>query len=279
VSTYLTWLASELRSAGCTVVEYSGWQTRARSSGGFSALPLCVMWHHTASNTTPANDASYMCNGSSDRPIANILVARTGEVWVLAAGATNTNGKGGPLTFSRGQVPLDGMNTRAVGCEIANNGVGEQYPQAQIDAMFKVSNAINRRLGNLPTDLASHNLYAPSRKIDPATTNVAGPWRPTSCTSSGTWSTDSIRTEATARSGSTPPPPDQGDDDMLFLIEDPRGGWYVTDGLTGRKAVPTVDVGYDGIDKGMWRGAGRAPIQLDVNGWQNYLDALPLIDD
>lgn len=221
MSTYLTWLADELRAAGCNVVEYEGWQTRARSSGGYSAMPLCVMWHHTASNTSPGNDASYMCHGSSDRPIANLLIARNGEVWVLAAGATNTNGKGGPLSFSRGTVPVDSMNTRALGCEIANTGVGEQYPQAQVDAMFKVSNTCNYHFGNQPTDIATHNLWAPSRKIDPATTNVAGPWRPASSTSSGTWDTGSVRDECTRRSGSKPPPdptpPPLKDGEMAFL--------------------------------------------------------------
>ena len=27
----------------------AGWETRSRSSGGFAALPLGVMWHHAAS--------------------------------------------------------------------------------------------------------------------------------------------------------------------------------------------------------------------------------------
>ena len=64
----------------------------------------------------------------------------------------------------------------------------------------------------------------------------------------------------------------------LYLIESPEGGWYVTDFINGRTAIPTVDVGYDGIDKGFWRGAGRAPIQVDVNGWQTLINSLPLND-
>ena len=82
---YLTDLADWLRGVGLVVVEQDGWKTRARSSGGFAAgRPWCVMWHHTASQTTPANDANYMSNGSPDRPIANLLVCRDGSVWVLA---------------------------------------------------------------------------------------------------------------------------------------------------------------------------------------------------
>jgi hypothetical protein len=109
-----------------------------------------------------------MCDGSSDRPIANILIARDGQVWVLAAGATNTNGKGNALTFSRGNVPADSMNTRALGCEIANSGVGEQYPQAQVDAMFVVNAIANAHFGNDPRDLSTHKKPARSTSRPPS---------------------------------------------------------------------------------------------------------------
>ena len=72
---YLTQLAQWCREAGLAVVEYDGWEHRARSSGGYeSDRPWAIMWHHTASKTSPENDASYMCHGSGDKPIANIPV-------------------------------------------------------------------------------------------------------------------------------------------------------------------------------------------------------------
>lgn len=219
--TYLTWLADELRAAGLKVVEYDGWKTRARSSGGFaSGRPVCVMWHHTASNTTPQNDASYMCNGSSSKPIANVLIARDGTVWVLAAGATNTNGKGKSRTFSRGTVPADSMNTWGFGMEIANTGVGEPYPKAQIDAAFVVSNTVNRKMGNKPTDVCTHQDYAPDRKIDPATTSALGGcgWQPRSVNSNGSWNCDDLKSECGQRAAPPPTPtpkPPPKDDDMV----------------------------------------------------------------
>ncbi|MDF2732659.1 MAG: N-acetylmuramoyl-L-alanine amidase family 2 [Desertimonas sp.] len=286
---YLTWLADELRGAGLNVVEYQGWQTRARSSGGYDANPLCVMWHHTASNTTPANDANFMCNGSSDRPIANLLIARNGEVWVLAAGATNTNGKGGPLSFSRGQVPLDSMNTRALGCEIANTGTGEQYPQAQVDAMFVVSNVCNRRFGNQPADVASHNLWAPTRKIDPATTNVAGPWQPRSSTSSGTWSTDDIRGECSSRAGSgptpippdpTPTPPDDEDEMDFdgFWRRDNSEAVYAIFKHGGKQWM--TDQGYLNAMRDLWaiRGATGAALTTRVQSDPALFAAFGLVE-
>jgi hypothetical protein len=248
--TYLTWLADAYRAAGLTVVEFQGWQTRARSSGGFAAgRPVCTMWHHTASSTSPQNDANYMCNGSSDRPIANVLIARDGTVWVLAAGATNTNGKGDSLTFSTGTVAADSMNTSAIGVEIANAGTGEVYPQAQVDSMFTVSNVHAARLGWQPSDLAGHVDYAKTRKIDPAVNKVTGPWAPGSINSSGSWNVTDVRNEAIRRATNTPQEVDMTDEQAAQLaaiygsvgasqqVSDAVWHQTVPDGTTGQESA------------------------------------------
>jgi hypothetical protein len=213
---YYTDMLDLLRAAGCKVAENSitaGWQSRARSSGGFPAAPLCVFWHHTASQTTPENDLAYMIQNCPDRPVGNMLIDRTGTCWPVAAGASNCAGKGGPMTFSRGTIPLDQGNTKGWQIEVANSGLGEAWPQVQIDAYFKASNAMNKRFGNKPTDITSHALGAgdgyTSRKIDPATAAaVQGPWKPRSTNSSGTWNLADMRSEASRRAGSTPVPPE-----------------------------------------------------------------------
>ena len=243
-SLWLTSTADWLRAAGVTVVEYQGWKTRARSSGGYEpGRPYCCMWHHTASKTDPASDANYMCNVSDSRPIANVLIDRAGTCWVLAAGATNTNGKGRSITFSRGTVPSDSMNSYAFGIEIANNGVGEDYPQAQIDCAFKVSNAINSHLGNQPGDVSTHQFYAPDRKIDPAMggNNVQGPWHPRECTNSGTWNRDDLVAECKRRGTSVPapipkPPKIKEDDVVLFAAQSKETSQYwIGDGIHRRR--------------------------------------------
>lgn len=211
---YLTELGNWLRGAGLSVIEMDGWQTRARGSSGFTKMPLCVMWHHTASSPSwdGQKDADYITYGDEDAPLANLYIERSGTVWVLAAGATNTNGKGKTLTFSRGTVPENSMNTHAIGVEMGNNGVGEPWPEAQINAAFVVNNVCNRNCGNQPTDLSTHQFYAPDRKIDPATASaVQGSWQPRSCTSSGTWNVDDIRAEATRRATRA-----TGDDEDMF---------------------------------------------------------------
>jgi len=212
---YYTDIADVLRAAGVEVGENSinaGWQSRARSSGGFPAAPLCCFWHHTASQTSPENDLSFMINGSDDEPVGNMLLDRNGVAWIIAAGASNCAGKGGPSSFSRGTIPVDGGNTRGWQIECANNGVGEPWPQVQIDALFRASNALNARFGNQPSDIISHALGAgdgyTDRKIDPATASgVQGPWMPRSTNSSQTWSLEDMRNECLARAGQAPPPP------------------------------------------------------------------------
>lgn len=226
---YYVEAADVLRAAGLTVVELQGWQTRARSSGGFpSGGALGVQWHHTASKTSPENDTNYMFFTAQDRPIGNGLITRTGEVWLGAAGAANTAGKGGPVTMSRGVVPVDGANARTWAWEVANNGVGEPWPEVQIDAYFAASNAMNALFGNRPDDVFSHAISDgggwTSRKIDPATAAaVQGRWRPRSIGSSGTWSLADIRAEAGRRASTTPTPPtppDNGGDDDMALTDD-----------------------------------------------------------
>lgn len=225
---YLTELADWLRVAGLDVYEYQGWKTRARSSGGYTDLPLCVMWHHTASPASwdGQKDADYIAENADIAPISNLYIDRSGTVWVIAAGATNTNGTGNSLIFSRGTVPMDCMNTHAVGVEMGNDGIGEPWPQVQVDAMFTVSNTVNAHCGNQPFDVSTHWFYAPGRKIDPARAeSVQGPWQPKACTSSGTWDLEDIQAECMARA--KPPTNTKGSTTVAYYKDDRADGWQI----------------------------------------------------
>ena len=212
---YYVDLLDVLADAGvaCAVADVNaGWESRARSSGGFPAAPLAVFWHHTASSTSAANDLNYMINGSPDAPVGNMLLDRSGVVWPVAAGASNCAGKGGPSTLSRGVIPVDQGNTHGWQIEAQNNGVGEAWATAQIDAYFAASNALSAWFGNAPGDVLTHASWT-SRKIDPATAAaVEGSWVPGSTNTSGTWNVDDVRAECAARASSAPAPtpPDPG---------------------------------------------------------------------
>lgn len=166
-----------------------------------------------------------MSYSADSKPIANILLDRVGTAWVLAAGATNTNGKGsGPIQTSKGTVPSDSMNVYAIGVEIQNSGVGEPYPAVQMDNAFKISLALCEAYGLAATDVGTHQHYAFDRKIDPATYYaVQGSWMPTSVTSSGTWSLDDLRDECARRARTTPVQPNPPEDDEMaygpYLIQ------------------------------------------------------------
>jgi hypothetical protein len=223
---YYTDAATLLRAEGLVVVESDGWKTRARSSGGFAAPPLGIQWHHTASDTTPENDIAWQTTGSDDAPIGNATIMRDGSVWMVAAGAANTAGKGGPVEMSRGTVPLDGGNSTTWAWEVANNGVGEPWPQVQIDAYFTATIVMNERFGNRPDDLFTHALGVgdgwTDRKIDPARADaVLGPWKPRSINSSGTWSQADIRAEILRRAnGAAPEPPEPEPEDDEVTDDD-----------------------------------------------------------
>lgn len=214
MSLYYVDMLEVLRAAGLWCRENgttAGWQSRARASGGFPSPPLGVWWHHTASDTSPENDLAYMIDGSPDAPVGNMLLDRAGVCWPIAAGASNCAGQGGPVQFSRGVCPVDSGNSRGWQIEVANNGVGQAWPQVQVDAFFTASNALNARFGNVPTDVCTHSIAEgggwTSRKIDPATASaVQGPWRPGSANSSGTWRLADVRAECSRRAASHPPP-------------------------------------------------------------------------
>lgn len=224
----LTWAADAFRQAGLRVIEQNGWKTRTKSSGGYKdGRPWGCMWHHTAGTGSTAAEANYMSFGAAARPIANVCIGREGEVWVLAAGPTNTNGVGNATRWSKGLVPNNSMNSYAWGIELNNDGRGQMYPQAQVDAAFVVSNVINARCGNQPTDVCTHTQWAPSRKTDPAAAvSVQGSWKPRSCNSSGSWNLDDLKAECQRRAQPTSTPSPGGQEvSEVFAIARPRGYW------------------------------------------------------
>lgn len=192
-SRYLTDLANVCRNAGLQVQEEPGWQSRARSSGGYeSGRPTTVMCHHTASNPSSdgQNDVNYICYGSADRPLSNLYINRAGKVWVMAAGATNTNGKGHDSWG--GGVPDDSMNTYAIGIEVANNGTGETYPTAQQEAYVRLVNALRDAYGIPSAKCRAHFEWAPDRKVDNAGSSR---W----ASGSNKWNMNAFRADVEAR--------------------------------------------------------------------------------
>lgn len=222
---YLLDLPDVLRAAGLTVVEVDGWQTRARSSGGFEpGRPTAIMIHHTASKpgSDGERDVDYIINGSSVAPISQLYTSRTGVVYVCAAGATNTNGKG--VDTWGGGVPVDRMNEFAISNEIANDGIGEPYPIAQQHAVLTTTVACARHYRIMSKCVRGHFEWT-TRKIDPS-----GPskWAP----AGGRWDMAAFRADVAAALTAPPTPtPEPKESIDMILIKYDRGGGAWT-GLT-----------------------------------------------
>jgi N-acetylmuramoyl-L-alanine amidase len=205
---YASWLPEVVEAAAKATgydwdIYDDDWLYRSRSSGGWDEWFYCVMWHHTAGSDDAWADAGWQCHGSDDAPISNITIDSQLAL-ILAGGCTNTNGSGSnsPMSFSRGVVESDNMNRRAIGLEICNDGVGAPYPERQINFLFELSNRLNAKVGNQPTDVCTHQHYAPERKPDPSlNTAVQGPWQPGGV-AGGSWNVDHLRAECARRAAS-----------------------------------------------------------------------------
>lgn len=225
-SRYLTDLADVVRSTGLTVQEEPGWQSRARGSGGYgSGLPNHVMIHHTASGASSDGqpDVNYMCYSADARPVANLYLSRSGKVWVMAAGATNTNGSGSDPC---GAVANDNMNASTIGIEAGNNGTGEPWPEAQQDAYLVLCGALVAHYGVLIDRIHSHAEWAPGRKIDPA-----GPSR---WAGSGTWNEDAFRNDVAAGSGGPTPTPERKIKMYGLYFSPDTTSYWASDMMTAR---------------------------------------------
>ena len=199
MSTWLLNLPTWLREGGLTVEEYPGWETRSRSSGGYDAV-WAIGVHHTASNTSPANDLAYMLKNADAKPIGALYLARDGVITVCAAGATNTQGKGGPYKTSKGTIPKDAGNRYMLSIEAANAGTGEQWPEVQQVAYAKMCHVLVTKLGLAWGDIVAHFEWT-NRKYDPAGNSKYA-------NGGALWDMDKFRGDCwLAYADETPPPP------------------------------------------------------------------------
>lgn len=148
-----TWLASVLRLAGCKVAEVAGWEKRGKELVSLDAVIL----HHTASGPswTDANVTRLLREGRTDLPgpLAQLGLDRSGKFWVVAAGRCNHN------TGEHGN--------QSVGIEAFNDGKGEVWPTAQLNAWEQGTAAILRHLGLPASRALGHREVDPRRKVDP----------------------------------------------------------------------------------------------------------------
>ena len=152
------WIADKLRAAGLDVVEHSGWQTR----GSSLFFPAGVVGHHTASRSGSDVPSLRICiNGRTDLagPLCHVLISRSAQCHIIAAGRANHAGTGGYNGLSG--------NRSVLGIEVENNGVGEPWLPEVVQAFDRAAAALLDGINRSAEYYCGHKEWT-SRKIDPA---------------------------------------------------------------------------------------------------------------
>lgn len=156
--------------------------------GKFTPLGICL--HHTASRIgmDPMPSLQVVRKGRADLPgpLCNVLVGRDAKLAAITDGRANDTGGGDPdvLHAVRNDFPVlpqaddvDGYringNQWFYDIEVENDGVGESWSQAVIDATVSVAAAFCRHHGWTSRRVICHREWT-RRKIDPS---WHGPWR------------------------------------------------------------------------------------------------------
>lgn len=160
MSRYLTNLADVVRRSGLAVHEVDGWKTRGH--GPMDDSLQTITCHHTAG---PANgDHPSLTTVVEGRPnlagpLSHLLLARSGDVYVVAAG----------LCWHAGASRESRFNNRyAIGIEAEATGAAD-WPDVQMDAYARLCAALVRGYALSVDDVRGHKETCdpPGRKVDP----------------------------------------------------------------------------------------------------------------
>jgi hypothetical protein len=151
------WLPGTLREAGIDVYVMPGAVARGREDVRFDA----IIWHHTATgpNWQDGHVAALLRDGRRDLagPLAQVGIERDGTWVIVALGRANHNGYGR-------------YGNNSLGLEFYNSGVGEEWPEAQVESGIRGIAAVQRTIGIVP--VLGHRESDPKRKIDPFGLNM-----------------------------------------------------------------------------------------------------------
>ena len=163
MAVWLTDLADIVRGAGLDVVEVPGWRTRGH--GGMTSVDGIVA-HHTAgpaSGDYPSRTIVVDGRPGLSGPLSNLGLARSGKVYVIAAGLAYHAGQGQQTTYS---------NDRRIGIEAEATGrdrVSTDWPQVQLVAYWRLCAALAVAYHFPASQVLGHKevCYPRGRKIDP----------------------------------------------------------------------------------------------------------------
>ena len=159
---WLTGLARVARKTGYPVVEVGGWKRR-----GFRGMPQGavkgLVCHHTAhgrGNKLNAPSLNIVTHGRPGLagPLSHYVLGRDGTIYVVAAGHCNHAGR-----VKQGWQ----SNSNTIGIEAENDGLGQAWPAAQIDAYAKLCRALIDEFKLSTARVVGHKEISLDGKIDP----------------------------------------------------------------------------------------------------------------
>lgn len=173
-------LVQLLSAAGLNVEAAPGW----KQAGKPNFTPVGIMLHHTAGPKNGDAPSLQLCidgRPGLSGPLVQMVLARSGKTHVIAANRCNHAGDGAQqvldlvkkdepvvgnaVTNKYKDVPGLSGNGYFYGIEVENTGVGEAYPDAQIEALGKICAAICQSRGWSANRIIHHRQWT-IRKAD-----------------------------------------------------------------------------------------------------------------
>lgn len=150
----LAWLPDVLQAAGLNVKLLPKWEGRGADLSSLFGIVV----HATVTPASVPDEAvaRILRDGHSTLkgPLSQLGLDRSGTWWVIADGKCAHNGYGL-------------WRNNAIGIEAFNDGKGEPWPDAQVDAWHRGCAAICRHLDFDVSQVKAHRETDPHRKIDP----------------------------------------------------------------------------------------------------------------
>ncbi|GAA1919883.1 peptidoglycan-binding protein [Streptantibioticus ferralitis] len=167
-----------LKHAGLGVVEVGNWRTHNRNHKGPWGPVHGVVIHHTGSYSSEADMVEFCRVGYDELPgpLCHGVIDRSGTVHLVGYGRTNHAGLGDSAVLdaviAERKVPVDRVadtdgNKVFYGFECINNGEGQPWPSAQVEAMAEAAAAICKAHGWNERSVIGHKEWQPG-KPDPA---------------------------------------------------------------------------------------------------------------
>lgn len=152
----LLWLPSVLNRAGMVVETVPGWEQRGNSNFN----PTGGVCHGTGGSRTATDQSeiNVLLNGSETAPppIAQLLLSRTGRIYVVASGRCNH-------IRTRNNIG----NIDRIGIEAAHDNRSESWSKLQYHSYVLAASAICRHMNWPASRWTGHKEHQPGEKVDP----------------------------------------------------------------------------------------------------------------